>query len=131
MVLVYMVNGGSQPWKGYERPLGCQTAQMMNAPDPEIYLFMNVTKLFGSDSCEAFSLGDDTQIAWGLYIVFWALMYDFPVPGFASIMALVLFGFGMTNLSLGIISEYIWRIFSISRRLPAFIVKEKIPPTIR
>ena len=35
-------------------------AAMMNAPDPEIYLFMNVTKLFGEDSCEPFELGDGT-----------------------------------------------------------------------
>jgi SNF family Na+-dependent transporter len=54
MVLLYMVKGNSQPWKNYERPLGCKTAAMMNAPNTEIYMFMNVTKLFGEDSCAPF-----------------------------------------------------------------------------
>lgn len=61
---------------------------MMNAPDPEIYLFMNVTKLFGSDSCEAFSLGDDTQIAWGLYIgvvITWVICFLSIIKGPTSI----------------------------------------------
>jgi hypothetical protein len=58
MVLFYMVAGGSQPWKNYERPLACQTALMMNAPNAELYLFMEVTKLFGAESCEQYALGD-------------------------------------------------------------------------
>ena len=54
IVLIYLLQSGSQPWKEYERPLACQTAQMMNAPDPEVYLFMSVTKLFGEESCEPY-----------------------------------------------------------------------------
>lgn len=37
----------------------------------------------------------------------------------ASIMAL---GFGITNISLGIIAEYLWRAYDAARKRPAFIV---------
>lgn len=54
MVLSYMVQGGAQPWKDYEAPLGCQTAAAMSAPGAEMYLYVNVTRLFGEDSCQAY-----------------------------------------------------------------------------
>ena len=40
---------------------------MMNAPDAEVWLFMNVTRLFGDESCEPYQYGEATQVAWGLY----------------------------------------------------------------
>lgn len=41
----------------------------------------------------------------------------------ASIMAL---GFGITNISLGIIAEYLWRAYDAARKRPTFIVSEVI-----
>jgi dolichol-phosphate mannosyltransferase len=35
-------------------------------------------------------------------------------------------GFGITNISLGIIAEYLWRALDASRKRPVFIINEII-----
>ena len=62
---------------------------------------------------------------WGLYITYYALFCGFPISGFASIMVIVLIGFGITNFSIGIIAEYIWRNLELSKKKPLFIIREK------
>lgn len=47
-----------------------------------------------------------------------------PIQGWASIMCILLFGFGMLMLMLGIIGEYIWRVLDAARNRPAYIVDE-------
>ena len=64
-------------------------------------------------------------LIWGGYIILYAFIYGFKIEGFASIMALILLGFGITNLSIGIISEYIWRNFEIAKKKPLYIIREK------
>ena len=64
-------------------------------------------------------------LIWGSLIVYHALAHGFEYSGYASIMALILFGFGVTNLSLGIVSEYIWRAFEITKKKPLYIIKEE------
>ena len=44
-------------------------------------------------------------------------------PTIASILAL---GFGVTNISLGIIAEYLWRTFDAARNRPAYIISDII-----
>ena len=72
MCLVYLVQSGSQPWSAknfnHTRPLGCQTAAMTPTPAEEVYLYLNVTKLYGSDSCSAFQEGDESRFAGGLFL---------------------------------------------------------------
>lgn len=63
-------------------------------------------------------------LVWGGIIVYYALVHGFEYSGYASIMALILFGFGVTNLSLGIVSEYIWRAFEITKKKPLYIIHE-------
>lgn len=63
-------------------------------------------------------------IIYGAYIAFYAIFHGFAVSGFATILILLLLGFGITNLSIGIISEYIWRNFELSKKKPLFIVRE-------
>ena len=61
---------------------------MMNAPDTEIYLYMNVTKLFGKESCEAFEVGDEIQVAWGLFlgvVITWFICFLCIIKGPVSI----------------------------------------------
>jgi dolichol-phosphate mannosyltransferase len=38
----------------------------------------------------------------------------------------VLIGFGLTNISLGIIAEYVWRTLDASRDRPVFIIENMI-----
>lgn len=47
-----------------------------------------------------------------------------PIQGWASIMCILLFGFGMLMLMLGIIGEYVWRVLDAARNRPAYIVDE-------
>jgi dolichol-phosphate mannosyltransferase len=64
-------------------------------------------------------------IIYGIYLVILRL-FDPSLPqGFATIVALLLFGFGVTNISLGIISEYLWRAYDVARKRPAFIISKE------
>ena len=88
LVLFYMFQGGAQPWKEYSRAISCQTAAAMKAPDSEIYLFMEVTKLFGEENCQPYVLGDETQFAWGLYgcvVITWFICFLCVIKGAVSI----------------------------------------------
>lgn len=49
-----------------------------------------------------------------------------PVQGWASIMCILLFGFGIIMLMLGIVGEYVWRALDASRNRPPYIVDEVI-----
>ena len=62
----------------------------------------------------------------GVYITYYKIHYGFPIEGWASITAILFFGFGVTNLSLGIISEYIWRISENINPKPLYIIDEVI-----
>lgn len=44
--------------------------------------------------------------------------------GYASLASILAIGFGITNISLGIIAEYLWRTFDAARQRQAFIVSE-------
>ena len=66
-------------------------------------------------------------IIWGIFIVIARLTSSTPpVSGYATLAALLLFGFGATNISLGILAAYLWRTFDVARKRPAFIVDEII-----
>ena len=52
-------------------------------------------------------------------------LFGFPVQGWATIIVLVSFFNGMVLFSLGIVAEYIWRIYEEVRGRPAFIIKKK------
>lgn len=47
-----------------------------------------------------------------------------PIQGWASIMCILLFGFGLLMLMLGIIGEYVWRVLDAARNRPTYIVDE-------
>lgn len=42
--------------------------------------------------------------------------------GWTSLLSILMIGFGLTNISLGIIAEYLWRTLDASRRRPPYIV---------
>ncbi|MCT7501835.1 glycosyltransferase family 2 protein [Aliarcobacter cryaerophilus] len=49
-----------------------------------------------------------------------------PFEGWAPLMIIILLVGGMTMFSLGIVGEYIWRIYEEVRKRPNYIIKEKI-----
>jgi len=63
---------------------------------------------------------------YGLYIILFSLFGNIAVEGWSTLVALNTFGFGLLFLMLGIISEYIWRIYDQINPNKSYIIKEKI-----
>jgi polyisoprenyl-phosphate glycosyltransferase len=65
-------------------------------------------------------------ILWTGYIVARELLFNDLESGWPALMSILMIGFGITNISLGIIAEYLWRTLDASRKRPVFIVDEII-----
>jgi len=61
----------------------------------------------------------------GVYFLVERLMGATGVPGWTSLMLVLLLSTGLILMGLGIIGEYIWRIFDTSRKRPPYIIDEK------
>jgi dolichol-phosphate mannosyltransferase len=73
------------------------------------------------------ALGGLVSVAGLLYaafIVAYQLAFGMPIPGWSSLMVVVLLCSGIQLLMLGIISEYLWRALDASRNRPTYIVRE-------
>jgi len=46
--------------------------------------------------------------------------------GYSTLASIVAVGFGITNISLGIIAEYLWRTYDAARNRPVFIISEVV-----
>jgi len=46
--------------------------------------------------------------------------------GYPTLISIILIGFGVTNISIGVISEYLWRTLDIARNRPLYIIDEVI-----
>ena len=62
----------------------------------------------------------------GLWIIFKTLFCGVELPGYASMMTAILFFGGLQMFCLGIIGEYIGRIYTESKQRPIYIVKDFI-----
>ena len=62
-------------------------------------------------------------LAYALWIVITQVtgMFAFD-PGFPTLISVLLIGFGLSNFSLGIVAEYIWRTLDAARGRPVFII---------
>jgi dolichol-phosphate mannosyltransferase len=61
-------------------------------------------------------------IIWTVYIVTRKILYDDLAPTWPALVSILMIGFGITNISLGIIAEYLWRTLDASRKRPVFII---------
>jgi glycosyltransferase involved in cell wall biosynthesis len=66
------------------------------------------------------------SFTYGLIVVISALYGKVAVPGFATIVALISFLLGLIIIMLGIMTEYIWRIFDEVNRHPFAVIEEII-----
>ena len=65
-------------------------------------------------------------IAYTVILMIRTLLFGADVPGYASIMAAVLFMGGINLLSLGIIGEYLGRTYTEVKNRPLYLVRERI-----
>jgi glycosyltransferase involved in cell wall biosynthesis len=65
-------------------------------------------------------------LLWTGYIIFRKLVFDDLASGWPALLSILMIGFGITNISLGIIAEYLWRTLDASRKRPVFIIDEII-----
>lgn len=62
---------------------------------------------------------------YAIYVVTYTLIYGADLPGFPSIIVAVMFLGGIQLLSIGILGEYIARIFTEVKQRPKYIIDEK------
>jgi polyisoprenyl-phosphate glycosyltransferase len=65
-------------------------------------------------------------IIWSGYLITRKLVYNDLESGWPALMSTLLIGFGITNISLGIMAEYLWRTLDASRKRPVYIIDEII-----
>ena len=61
---------------------------------------------------------------YGGMVVLGALFNRIPVEGFATVVALITFLLGLIIIMLGIIGEYLWRIFDETNKRPETVIEE-------
>lgn len=62
--------------------------------------------------------------AYGLYIALRTLIWGIEVPGYASLLCLILFFGGLQLLGIGILGEYLGRTYMESKKRPVYVVRE-------
>jgi glycosyltransferase involved in cell wall biosynthesis len=62
---------------------------------------------------------------YGGFIVLRTLIFGVDVPGYASLLTAILFLGGIQLIGIGILGEYIGRIYMQSKRRPAYIVENE------
>jgi len=66
--------------------------------------------------------------AWGLWIIARTVLWGDPVQGWPSLMTVVLFLGGLQLVALGIIGEYLGRLYLESKQRPLYLVSETVGP---
>jgi glycosyltransferase involved in cell wall biosynthesis len=64
---------------------------------------------------------------YGAIIIVRTMLHGVDVPGYASLLVVVLFMGGLNLIGLGILGEYIGRIFTESKQRPLYLVRDLVP----
>ena len=65
-------------------------------------------------------------VGMSLIVVVRTIIYNDLISGWPTLISILLLGFGITNISLGIIAEYLWRTLDAARKKPVFIIDDVI-----
>jgi glycosyltransferase involved in cell wall biosynthesis len=63
---------------------------------------------------------------YGVLMILRTVIYGIDVPGYASIMVVMLFLGGIQLLSLGIIGEYVGRIYREAKNRPIYVIESGV-----
>ena len=63
---------------------------------------------------------------YAVYLIVKTLVFGAETPGFASLMSVILFASGVQLMGIGILGEYIGRVYAEVKGRPAYIVREVI-----
>lgn len=65
-------------------------------------------------------------IIWAIILVIQKIIGYIDVPGYTTLAIIMLLGFGIVMVSMGVLGEYIWRMFDEIRKKPLYVVDEVI-----
>lgn len=71
------------------------------------------------------------SFAYAIVIVYKTLVFGNPVAGYPSLIVVILFLGGVQLMAIGIIGEYLARMFDETKNRPLYIVKEYLPSDIK
>lgn len=63
-------------------------------------------------------------LAYGIYIVMRTIVYGIDLPGYASMLTAILFFGGLNLIGIGVLGEYIARIFLETKQRPLYIIRD-------
>lgn len=63
-------------------------------------------------------------ILFSCYLVIRKILWNDLESGWPMLISILTIGFGVTNISLGILAEYLWRTLDVSRKRPVFIISQ-------
>ena len=66
-------------------------------------------------------------MVFGAQLILRTLLFGNPVAGYPSLMAVILFLGGVQLITLGIIGEYLGRVFNETKRRPLYLVERFVP----
>jgi len=67
------------------------------------------------------------SLVYGTFIIARTLMFGNPIAGYPSLIVVILFIGGVQLISIGIIGEYLSRIFDETKKRPLYLIKDQIP----
>jgi glycosyltransferase involved in cell wall biosynthesis len=70
------------------------------------------------------------SFSWALFVIYKTLAYGDPVQGYPSLMVVILFLGGVQLMSLGVIGEYLGRMFNETKQRPLYFINNITPSKI-
>jgi glycosyltransferase involved in cell wall biosynthesis len=68
-----------------------------------------------------------SAFAYGIYMMVKTLLYGNPVPGYPSLIVIILMLGGVQLIAIGILGEYLGRIFNETKQRPLYFINEYLP----